>query len=155
MMTKNNEDIKAALQAVMYGHIEMQLVSLLKAKNSIQESKLNETKSSAGDKFETGRAMMQQELDRIESQMDMLNVTKNRLKQMSSDITHDKVVAGAIVITDNGNFYISVSLGKVKVEDEMYYTISPIAPLSKVFLKKKSGDRVEFRGRSYFIKNVM
>ena len=154
-MTKTKHNIKSRLQAAMYLNIEEKMASLSQAIASIQESKLNETKSSAGDKFETGRAMMQQELDRIESQMDMLNVTKNRLKQMSSFITHDRVVAGAIVITDSGNFYISVSLGKVKVEDELYYTVSPEAPLSKVFLNKKSGDRVEFRGRIYYIKNVM
>jgi len=154
-MTKTKHNIKSRLQAAMYLNIEEKMASLSQAIASIQESKLNETKSSAGDKFETGRAMMQQELDRIESQMDMLNVTKNRLKQMSSDITHDRVVVGAIVITDSGNFYISVSLGKVKVEDELYYTVSPEAPLSKVFLNKKSGDRVEFRGRIYYIKNVM
>ena len=86
MMAKNTLHIKKALQGALHHKIEEQLASLRKAISSIEESKLNETKSSAGDKFETGRAMMQMEQDKTESQLAILNLTKNKLKQISPDL---------------------------------------------------------------------
>ena len=124
-MTKSNSHIKHALQEVLFDKIEAQMASLNKAISSIEESKLNETKSSAGDKFETGRAMMQMEQDKTESQLAVLNVTKNQLKQISPDLKCTEGMVGAIVKTDADHYYISVSLGKVLIDCLLYTSPSP------------------------------
>jgi len=130
------------------------MASLRKAISSIEESKLNETKSSAGDKFETGRAMMQMEQDKTESQLAVLNVTKNQLKQISHEMDCPEGMVGAIIKTDADNYYISVSLGKVVVDEVTYYAISPAAPLSKLMMGCVVGDVVEFRGREVRVLEV-
>ena len=130
------------------------MASLEKAISSIEESKLNETKSSAGDKFETGRAMMQMEQDKTESQLAVLNVTKNQLKQISPDLKCTEGMLGAIVKTDADNYYISVSLGKVVVDDHTYFAVSPAAPLSKLLMRKKVGDKVKLRDREILVLGV-
>ena len=139
----------------MQEQIEKQTKSLIQAKSSIAESKLNETKSSAGDKYETGRAMMQMEQDKISSQLDQLMTTKNHLKLISPDLMSDAVKLGTLAITDIGNFYISVSLGKVIVDEQEYYAISPAAPLSKVLTGKRVGDSISFRDRRYRILEIL
>jgi len=153
-MTKNTAHIKKALQEALHAKMEVQMASLRKAISSIEESKLNETKSSAGDKFETGRAMMQMEQDKTESQLAVLNVTKNQLKQISPDLDCQAGMLGAIVTTDADSYYISVSLGKVVVDDHTYYAVSPAAPLSKLLMGCRVGDVVRFRDREVRILGI-
>lgn len=155
MASKFRDDIKQELQEKMFEIIKTQVDELNKSITSIRESKLNETKSSAGDKFETGRAMMQLELDKIESQLDKLNFTKIQLKQINPQMSNDHIALGSLVITDNGNFYISVSLGKVKIAGQTYFSLSIQAPLSKVILGKRIGESVLMRDRTYKIKDVL
>ena len=154
-MTKIKENIKGQLQQMMQEQLQSQIKSLIQAKASIAESKLNETKSSAGDKYETGRAMMQMEQDKISSQLDQLIATKNHLKQISSDLKSDIVKVGTLVITDIGNYYVSVSLGKMIVDEIVYYAISPAAPLSIALTGNGVGDNVLFRNRCYKILDIL
>ena len=92
--------IKEALQAELYHKIEIQIASYNKAIAAIEESKLGETKSSAGDKYETGRAMMQMEQDKLIAQLASLELIKTQLKQISPRQKCDQGMLGAIVNTD-------------------------------------------------------
>ena len=151
----NNKNIKSKLQSIMLEQIETQMKSLEKALKSIEESKLNETKSSAGDKFETGRAMMQREQDALEAQLSQLLTTKNHLRQISSDKNCIRGEVGALISTDKIRYYISVGIGKILIDDEVYYAISPNAPLSKLMINKVAGDHVTFRNRSFSIDSII
>ena len=155
MGTRPLDDIKYVLQERMFEMLELQIADFDQSISSIIESKMNETKSSAGDKFETGRAMMQLELDKIESQLDQLKFTKNQLKQISPQLTNDQVTLGSLVVSDIGNFYISVSLGKVGIDGQTYFTLSAEAPLSKVMIGKRIGESVQMRNRAYKIIDIL
>jgi hypothetical protein len=61
---------------------------------------------------------------------------------------------GSLVITSDLNYFISIGIGKIRVDNSEYYLISPIVPLSKVISGKKIGDRVEFRGKQIVITEV-
>ena len=151
-MTKN---IKLLLQQAMYQKIDVQMQSLQAALKSIEESKQNETKSSAGDKYETGRAMMQMEQDKINAQFSQLMATKNHLQQISVNKESIQGEIGAIIGTEKENYYISVGLGKIELDGQMYYTISPEAPLSKLMINKSIGDNVTFGNRSFEIFTII
>jgi regulator of replication initiation timing len=72
----------------------------------------NDTKSSMGDKYETGREMLQQEINNLQRQ---LNETLNQqavLQKITADPS-EKVQNGALVKTNKGLFYISASLGEI------------------------------------------
>ncbi len=155
MAKDSNEALKQVLQEKMQMQIDEQIAAFNQALASIEESKRNETKSSAGDKFETGRAMMQREQDKVQSQLDQLKTTKSLLKQIPTSKKAKEGSIGAVLITDKGNFYISVSLGKIMVKDTQYYVISPEAPLARIMMGKKAGDEVEFRGRKYEVREVL
>ncbi len=146
-----NKNIKSQLQSIMLQQIETQMQSLETALKSIEESKRNETKSSAGDKFETGRAMMQREQDKMEAQKSQLMITKNHLRQISpyKECVHGEI--GALISTDKGDYYISVGMGKLIIDGKFYYAISPDAPLSKLMINKKVGEQVSFRDRKFQI----
>ena len=122
---------------------------------SAKESRDNDTKSSAGDKFETGREMMQIEIDKNEAQLSKALHLKNDLSKINLLTNNTKVEFGSLVKTNNGTYFISVGIGKVEVDKKEYYAISLVSPVGKILYKKKIGDKVFFQNREFFIENIV
>jgi len=120
-----------------------------------QKESNDDTKSSAGDKYETGRAMMQQETDRNLSQLNEANKLKVALNQFSSSAISDSAETGSLVITDNGNFYIAVGAGVLTVNNEHYFSVSPASPIGLKFKGLKTGEEFMLNGKQYRIKEVI
>ena len=100
----------------------------------------NDTKSSMGDKYETGREMLQQEINNLQRQ---LNETLNQqavLQKITSEPSL-KVQNGALVKTDKGLFYVSVSVGEITFNDQKIMTVSVESPLIKAMSGKAKGDQ--------------
>jgi len=96
----------------------------------------NDTKSSMGDKYETGREMLQQEINNIQRQLNETLNQQNFLKKLNTE-TCTKVQNGALVKTDKGFFYISVSAGEIVFAGKKIMTISSESPLAKAMFGKK------------------
>lgn len=99
----------------------------------------NDTKSSMGDKYETGREMLQQEINNLQIQLNEILKQKDFLKTVLPKAS-DKAEKGAIVKTEKGLFFISVSLGEIKVENEKIICISPESPLAKAMNGKQKNE---------------
>jgi hypothetical protein len=80
-----------------------------------KESRDSDTKSSAGDKFETGREMMQREMDKISASIDQSKNQLNFLSKINLNRPYSTVDLGCLIITDQGIYYISIGLGKVEI----------------------------------------
>ena len=91
------------------------------AKIAIQfakESRDNDTKSSAGDKFETGREMMQMEIDKNVAPLGKAIKLKSELLQINIQKECKKVEFGSLVFTSEGNYFISIGIGKIEIDNE-------------------------------------
>lgn len=99
----------------------------------------NDTKSSMGDKYETGREMLQQEINNLQGQLNEILKQKDFLKTILPKPS-DKAEKGAIVKTDKGLFFISVSLGEIKIDNQKIICISPESPLAKAMNGKLTND---------------
>ena len=104
----------------------------------------NDTKSSMGDKYETGREMLQQEINNLQVQLnevlkqqDFLKTSFDKLRMTKK---FDKAEKGAIVKTERGLFFISVSLGEVIFDNQKIICISPESPLAKAMNGKQKSD---------------
>ncbi len=146
--------MKKALHAHCLELIQKQIDSIRSELASIEESRNNETKSSAGDKYETGRAMMQMAEEKSRMQLSKSNQLRLELQDIDPNNTHEKISKGSLVITDNGKYFISIGLGKVKMENEVYYCISTASPIGIQMREKVAGDLVEFGGRRIKINQV-
>ena len=104
----------------------------------------NDTKSSMGDKYETGREMLQQEINNLQVQLNEVLKQQDFLKTFFDKLRmtkkFDKAEKGAIVKTERGLFFISVSLGEVNFENQKIICISPESPLAKAMNGKQKGD---------------
>lgn len=101
----------------------------------------NDTKSSMGDKYETSREMVQQEINNLQVQLNENVKAKNSLKLINVK-PHHIIGLGSLVQTNNGLFYIAVSLGEIIFNNEKVFVISTESPLSKIMTGKKEGDEL-------------
>lgn len=104
----------------------------------------NDTKSSMGDKYETGREMLQQEINNLQVQLnevlkqqDFLKTSFDKLRMTKK---FDKAEKGVIVKTEKGLFFISVSLGEINFDNQKIICISPESPLAKAMNGKQKGE---------------
>lgn len=120
------------------------------AKNSANE----EGKSSAGDKYETARAMGQ--LDREMNGRMYEQARQERLSLDKIDIeTHfTKVAFGSLVETTMGYFFVSIGAGIIELNQTKFMVISQEAPIGQIILGKTVGDTFEFREKSYKILSI-
>ncbi len=125
------------------------------AVEEIQAAANEETKSSAGDKYETGRAMMQQEKDKMANQLAVNISWKNQLTLLNPAETKERIEIGSLVITQEGQYYLSIPLGKLKLEGQVYFAISLASPIGKALLNQKAGDEIVFQGRKISILQVL
>lgn len=113
----------------------------------------NETKSSMGDKYETTREMVQQEINNLQIQLNENVRAKNSLKFIN--ITpHQIIGSGSLVETDKGLFFIAVSLGEIIFEKKKIFIISPESPLAKVLIGKKKGEEISLNNSKQTIQNL-
>ena len=148
---QNVSSIKTALLQRCLTLAEDKIASLQHILKETQQAANNETKSSAGDKHETGRAMAQLETEKLTAQLsEALNIKQN-LTQINPTITSNMVVLGSVVYTNNGNFYIAASIGKVAVENQLFFAISPASPIGKLLLTKKAKETFSLNGNDFTI----
>jgi len=147
------------LKEKLYTHCQQSLESqILQAKKSLQdirESAQQDIKSSMGDKYETGPALLQQEKDKINAQLAQVNTMKEVLNKIDIEITHTEARLGSLLETNTGYFFLSIGLGKVVLEDKIYFCISLASPLGQALKGNTSGAVIQFRTQSIEIKSIV
>lgn len=119
-----------------------------------REGANEETKSSAGDKYETGRAMMQLESEKLYEQLGQAQQDELKLIRINPKISCDAVMEGALVETDQMNLYFALSVGKIALDGQEYMSLSTNSPLGEVSLGHKAGESFSFRGKTFHILNI-
>lgn len=148
-------ELKIKLHEQCYLWVEERIAEARKTMQETQAAANEETKSSAGDKYETSREMMRQEQDKAARQLMENLKLKQVLDSLRPEAKHEKVQPGSLLQTSQGNFYISISLGRLMVEKEEFMMISPVSPLGMQLMGKKKGEEVELNGRRFFIEEVV
>ena len=124
-------------------------------KNELQLALTYETKSSAGDKHETGRAMIQIEREKLGNQLFLLEKEFQKLRSLKNHYNTGIVSLGSIVRTDKENFYIALAAGPCDIEIHTYYCISPTSPIGKLLLGKKAKEHINFNSKISTITEIL
>lgn len=149
MQTLKSDIIKACRAA-----LEEKINSLHRIMSELSEAANADSKSSAGDKHETGRAMVQLEQEKTGKQL------KEAEEQLSDFMKYDftrpneTIGQGSLIETDKGCFFIAGSIGKIEVNAKAVFVISNRSPLAQAFNAKKQKDTVLFNGVSYVINAI-
>ena len=120
---------------------------------AVREAMQSDTKSSAGDKFETGRAMMQQEMDKVNMQLDSNQRMLQELNALDFDAAQ-VVSRGSLVVTDQAVFFLTVGFGKTNCNGTEVFVISPASPFGNQLLGMKCGQQLTFAGKMSTLKGI-
>jgi len=130
-----------AFQAVL----ELRVADSERELSALAEAASQETKSSAGDKYETSREMFAQARD-LHSRV--LSDARTHLEWLSrQDLSAPRTVVGtgALVETSNGWVLVAPIPLAVEVDGIAVQGVSPQSPLGQALKGAKAGDRVAFR----------
>ena len=148
------EVVKKELIQYLCNDLEDQKELLILEKESINKEMAKETKSSAGDKFETSREMMNQERGRIENRIAHLDHLSRIAKDMSSVKIEAKVSFGSLVKTNYGWFLFGLALGKLNYKNNVIFALSLNSPIGKVFHQVKEAGTIHFMNKMYTIEKI-
>ena len=148
-------NIKEELYKQCELYVNKRLQTVEETISSHQKALLSETKSSAGDKHETGRAMLQLEMEKAGQQLSGIAQMKETLAKINIKTTSKTAHLGSVVITTSTiNYFISVSVGLLTFANKKYFAISSSSPIGKLILGKKEGESFEFNGVKNTIKKI-
>lgn len=146
---------KQALHQQCLDLLASKIATLEQMISDAQQAASEDTKSSAGDKFETSREMMKLEINKNSQQLSKANQMLQRLQQINPSIPKDKVGFGSLVIANEGKYYFSVGLGKVIVDGESYFALSMASPIGQALSGHEANERVAFMNREIQIKEIL
>ncbi len=149
------ENIKQELLNNCLRLVEQRIANAKQAMNAAQESANTEEKSSAGDKYETGRAMAQIERDKAAQQLNEAMILKNSLSMVSLKPRNDQVSLGSLIITDTNHFFIAISAGKQQVADVDYFVVAPATPIGRILMGLHLGDQFTFTHQIHTIREIL
>lgn len=149
------DQVKDKLYQLCADFIDQRIRTAETALIQAQEASNDDTKSSAGDKFETTREMMQQDITRNKSLLADAMQSLQLLQSLKEVPSSETVRNGSLVYTSNGAFYISISAGQLNLEAETFFAISAASPVGKLMMGKKSGETFSFNQKEYKIKAVV
>lgn len=148
------EDLKSGIYQLCLAFIEQRIETAETALTQAQEASNDDTKSSAGDKFETTREMMQQDITRNKGLLADARQNLQLLNSIEDAPLSESIRNGSLVYTSAGLFYISIPAGQLNYNDQQVFAISASSPIGKLFLGKKAGDLVSFNKNNYLIEKV-
>lgn len=145
--------IKEFLLAQCIAYVHQRVSRIQERISGIEHSLTSETKSSAGDKHETGRAMLQLEREKSGAQLAEAQKLLEIVAKVNTSAA-TKVSLGSLVITSQANYYISISMGKITHEETDYFAIAANSPIGKLMLGKAKSDSFIFNSNSILIDEV-
>jgi len=113
----------------------------------------NDTKSSMGDKYETGREMIQQEINNLQRQLNEVHNQQAFLQKINAD-SSAKVQTGALVETNKGLFYIAASVGEAVCDNRRVMTVSAESPLAKAMVGLIAGQSFSLNNNTQTVKKI-
>ena len=144
------------MKTELYQFIENQIEDKINYLNHLIEdlrASNSDTKSSMGDKYETSREMMQQEITRIQNQLNEILVQQEFFSKIK--ILENKTIGlGSYIETSMGNFCIACSFGEIMFENKKIFILSSQTSLAKKIMGKTESDSFEMNKKTFQIFKV-
>jgi len=122
--------------------------------SSNQKALQSETKSSAGDKHETGRAMLQLEMEKASQQLEGISQMNIILSKIDFSEASKKAHLGSVIFTEKVNYFLSISAGQIIVDGQKYFAVSAASPIGKLLLGKSEKEVISFNGINHKILKI-
>jgi hypothetical protein len=106
------------------------------------------------DWFDTYKSDLLNSRDRLSQQLQKILDEIKTLEKIDVSKESETVSFGSVVMTKEQKMFISTGMGKVELDKEIYYAVSPSVPIYNAMRDKKKGETFEFRGKKTVILDV-
>ncbi|MFZ9956445.1 MAG: 3-oxoacyl-ACP synthase [Flavobacteriales bacterium] len=148
-------EIKGRLLQACKDFAQEKLTAIQNTLSELSDSVGSDSKSTAGDKHETGRAMLHLEQEKAGEQLQQAQDTLRAIDKISIQKASLKIAAGSLVKTNRGSFFIAISAGKITVDKLDYYAISPKAPIAQKLIGLAKNEKFKFNGVEYVVEQIL
>jgi transcription elongation GreA/GreB family factor len=153
-MKESIEKLKEQVKSACLGLLKHRIDSFLADEKSAKASAESDTKSSAGDKHETAREMVQQEREMIGKRISEAEKQLGELMKIIETDSSNTIQAGSLIYCTLGWMYLSISLGSIMIGDQKVNIVSMDSPVGKLLKGKNIGDTIELNGKRIIIESV-
>ncbi len=147
--------IKRELYNYCQDYVKDKLKTIEDTIKSSQNALESETKSSAGDKHETGRSMLQLEMEKAGQQLKDVSEMKQQLDRLDMGFVSKNIRLGSVVMTSQANYFIAISAGVIEIDKTVFFAISSDSPIGKLLLGKETNDIIVFREQKIRIETIL
>ncbi len=99
------------------------------------------------DRYDSYRMQLLRKKDMYSQQLAKLVEQAQVLEMISLDKPMTEVKFGSLVITQRQKLFVSIGIGKIEMDGEVYYAISPNVPVYEAMRGLRVGDEFDFRGQ--------
>ncbi|APG61457.1 hypothetical protein [Christiangramia salexigens] len=149
------KSIKPGLLNLATSYVDDRIKILHANINDLKEALKLETKCSMGDKYETDRAMLHLEFEKLSGQIEQYGKLKKTLNHIEANSVHSKVQFGSVINTTGPNYFIAIPAGVLNYEDENFYAVGYQTPVARELIGKSTGDNFTINGESYKITAII
>ena len=150
MSLPRKQDVIAAAISIVSQKIERIKAEL----DDLNDGNAQNSKSTAGDKHDTERAMVHLEIEKLSKSLSVEYAIRNDLEQIKADSVNSVISNGSLVETSRGVFLIGAACGNVSLGSTSVFCISAHSPLAIELNSKPVGDVAEVNGNDFLIKSI-
>lgn len=152
---EEGQELKQSLLAHARAEIEVLLSTTEASLGRLEESLANETKSSAGDKFETGRAMLHLEQQKLSKQVATALERLEAVARIQGRRPTELISEGSLVATNRGLYFVGLGLGKVRMSGRTVFCTTLESPIGSALIGKQIGEMFVFNELEFLILGVV
>ncbi|MCM4160127.1 transcription elongation factor [Antarcticibacterium flavum] len=148
------KEIKSKLIKASVEYVESRIGRFNETMRELEEALKPESRSCMGDKYETSRAMLHLEFEKVSGQMEQFNTLRKTASLIDKQPVLSKVGFGSVVKTTTSNYFIAIPAGEIKVEEESFYVVGVNSPVARELMGKEEGDAFNINGKTSTIKKI-
>jgi len=140
-------EMKAILKDACMDYVDARIARFNSTMQELEDALKPESRSCMGDKYETSRAMLHLEFEKLSGQVEQFNGLRRTVSQIDPKIKTTITGFGSVVRTTLANYFISIPAGEITGHEGKFFAVGINSPVALSLLGKKTGDEFEVNGR--------
>ena len=145
--------LKEQLLQACYSYVNKRIASYKDEIETIKESiESNDKSNDEGD--DSGNGKLFNDLELNAQYLSDANKMLDTLKLINFKTVNTYATLGGLVKTTSNNYFISISVGKIEIDNETYFGISLLSPIGQLLKNKVVGDNFLFNNYNITITEI-
>lgn len=141
-------ELKSFLKNACMDYVDARISRFNSTMAELEEALKPESRSCMGDKYETSRAMLHLEFEKLSGQVDQFNGLRRTVSLIDTQNEFLTVGFGSIVRTSLANYFISIPAGEISGKEEKFFAVGINSPVAKAILGKGAGEEFKVNEKS-------